>query len=100
VGLVKDYPDVMIPMRDGVRLSTAVYIPRDAQGRLPTVLIRTPYPRGVYSIAKMVRPLIDGGFAIVMQNERGTNGSEGDFHLLGARKDGYDTISWIVAQDC
>jgi uncharacterized protein len=100
VGLVKDYPDVMIPMRDGVRLSTAVYIPRDAQGRLPTVLVRTPYPRGVYSIAKMVRPLIDGGYVVVMQNERGTNGSEGDFHLLGgARKDGYDTISWIVAQD-
>jgi putative CocE/NonD family hydrolase len=98
-GLVEDIPDAMVPMRDGVRLSTAVYIPKNAAGHLPTVMIRTPYPRGVYSSAAVVRPLIENGYVVVIQNERGTSGSEGEFHVLGgARKDGYDTIDWIVAQ--
>src|SRR5512144_2705832 len=40
--------EVMIPMRDGVRLFTAVYAPRDTAARHPVLMVRTPYSSGPY----------------------------------------------------
>ena len=91
----------MVPMRDGVRLSTAVILPDDGNGRLPTVLVRTPYPKEfeLHYGKWLFGPLLSHGYAIVLQNERGTGWSEGRHRFLaGARSDGYDTISWITSQ--
>ena len=96
-------PEVMVSMRDGVRLSTDVLLPRGSAAPYPTIMIRTPYPKsgtfgGPYQ-RELLRALINHGYAIVLQFERGTHASEGEYHVLSnARHDGYDTISWIVAQ--
>ena len=90
---------VMVPMRDGVRLSTAVIRPK-ASGPVPTVLIRTPYLKeGELRNRALFGRLIREGYAIVVQNERGTEWSEGTHRFLaGARADGYDALSWIADQ--
>lgn len=91
----------MVPMRDGVRLSTAIILPTDTNARLPTVLVRTPYPKEfeLHYGKWLFAPLLSHGYAIVLQNERGTGWSEGTHRFLAkARSDGYDTISWITSQ--
>jgi putative CocE/NonD family hydrolase len=89
---------IMVPMRDGVRLSTAVIRPKN-EARHPVVLIRTPYDFPGELSKSIFRAFFANGYAVVMQNERGTHWSEGSFHFLGrAREDGYDTLSWIAAQ--
>jgi hypothetical protein len=92
---------VMVPMRDGVRLATDVYRPRNARGPLPTVLWKTPYnelgdnPRTKKRALEAVRR----GYAYVVQNERGRFYSEGEFEILGKpQTDGYDALSWIAKQ--
>lgn len=90
---------IMVPMRDGVRLSTAVVRPR-IDGRVPTVLIRTPYLKdGELRNRPLFSRLVREGYAIVVQNERGTEWSEGTHRFLaGARNDGYDALTWIAGQ--
>jgi putative CocE/NonD family hydrolase len=99
---VDDSPEVMVRMRDGIRLSTDVLLPKEIAPPYPTVLVRLPYPKvSAFSGESnaMLRLLVDNGYAIVVQFERGTHASEGEYHFLsGARHDGYDTISWIVSQ--
>jgi len=92
---------IMVPMRDGVRLSTAVIKPKAAAANLPTVLIRTPYDKAgeVLSNPPLFARLLREGYAVVIQNERGTEWSEGTHvFLAGARNDGYDALTWIAAQ--
>jgi predicted acyl esterase len=91
---------IMIPMRDGVRLSTAVIRPRGSD-RLPTILIRTPYAKENELLGQrdLFARALREGYAIVVQNERGTEWSEGTHRFLaGARNDGYDAIGWIADQ--
>lgn len=91
----------MLPMRDGVRLFTVVSRPKGISGKTPTILIRTPYNLAIESeIGKgLLEFFASRGYAIVVQNERGSLLSEGEFHLLGgARHDGYDTLDWIARQ--
>jgi len=90
-------------MRDGINLSTDVLIPDDAEGKLPTVLVRTPYHKENTSWAwfsKWGEFFLSQGYAIVIQNERGRQFSEGYFedYLEGADEDGYDAIDWIIKQ--
>ena len=92
---------VMVPMRDGKSLAANVYRPKDAKGRLPTILWTTPYnevgdvPRTNRAALKAVRR----GYAYVVQSERGRYFSEGDYQILGyPQTDGYDTLSWIAKQ--
>lgn len=87
---------LMLPMRDGVRLATIVIRPR-ASARVPVVMERTPYtqhlPYDVY------RRVFAAGWAVVIQNERGTGWSDGDFSLLGhVADDCADTLGWIASQ--
>jgi hypothetical protein len=104
VGAEVDYsPEVMVPMRDGVRLSTDVLLPKDSPAPYPAVLVRLPYPKAVAFNRtfnnRLLHALIENGYAIVVQYERGTHASEGEYHFLsGARHDGYDTISWIASR--
>ena len=89
---------IMVPMRDGIRLSTAVIRPRGG-AKLPTVLVRTPYLKEGEVRSPLFARLVREGYAIVIQNKRGTEWSEGTHRFLaGARTDGYDALSWIVAQ--
>jgi putative CocE/NonD family hydrolase len=96
--------DVMVPMRDGVRLATDVYLPtRDGAilpGPWPVVVERTPY-------SKLRSPgnTPDGpfwprlGYAFVKQDCRGRWGSEGVFESYPRETDdGVDTIAWIMRQ--
>ncbi len=92
---------MMIPMRDGVRLATDVYRPKDLSKRYPTIFVRTPYnfnywdvglgaPRDMSEICDWVKH----GYAYVIQNERGKFFSEGVWDILGApRTDGTDAFS-------
>jgi uncharacterized protein len=97
---------VMVPMRDGVRLATDVYRPRNATGRLGTVLVKTPYNFNFWDVrnrvpADMTAALtaIKRGYAYVVQNERGHFFSEGNYDILGPpRTDGYDALDWISKQ--
>jgi uncharacterized protein len=91
--------EIMVAMRDGVRLSTTVIRPKESSRPLPTILIRTPYNQAGEFEDGHLKALVAHGYAFVIQNERGTGWSEGKHQfLVGAGKDGYDTISWIVSQ--
>lgn len=94
--------DVMVPMRDGVRLATDIHLPTDANGAvldepLPTVLMRTPYSKeGGQSAATYFTSY---GYAVVYQDTRGRYKSEGVWHMLNDDgPDGYDAVEWIARQ--
>src|SRR6516162_4587388 len=71
----------MVVMRDGVRLNTDVYVPRDQRGPLPAIYLRTPY--GVDgragSLNTSFKELADDGYIFVFQDIRGRYKSEGSF---------------------
>src|SRR6516225_3592386 len=90
----------MVPMRDGVKLATDIYLP-NTNGAFPALLSRTPYNKGIMTAAGE-----DGarhGYATVLQDTRGRFASEGEnlpFEADGwaGHWDGYDTVEWIVRQ--
>ncbi|MEQ8800788.1 MAG: CocE/NonD family hydrolase, partial [Haliea sp.] len=90
-----------VPMRDGARLSTDLYIPEGLDRPLGTVLERTPYNKnsddtGIVSRAKF---FASHGFVYAAQDKRGKYESEGEY-LTTANdiEDGDDTIDWIAKQ--
>jgi predicted acyl esterase len=95
--------ELYVAMRDGVRLSTDILLPKGATGPLPTILIRSPYDKDHlewYYGKRWYELLLSRGYAFVLQSERGRNFSEGTYthYLQGASTDGYDTIDWITKQ--
>lgn len=104
------YQQVMIPMRDGVHLQTAILTPVGKRGPLPILFRRTPY--GVPDSAPTTVPtnlkeLDADGYIIVIQNLRGRFKSEGVFKLTSQvnladststneTTDAYDSIDWLV----
>ena len=97
---------LMVPMRDGVKLATDVYRPKNASGKVPTVWVRTPYNFNFWDVRNGVPgdmtaalTAVKRGYAYVMQNERGHFFSEGNYDILGPpTTDGYDTVEWISKQ--
>src|ERR1700730_10988967 len=97
---------VMVPMRDGVRLATDIYRPKNASGKVPVIWVRTPYNfnfwdvrNGVPADLQTALTAVKHGYAFVFQNERGQFFSEGNWDILGApRTDGYDAIAWLSSQ--
>jgi putative CocE/NonD family hydrolase len=113
--------DVMIPMRDGVKLHTVILIPKGAN-RAPILLTRTPYnATGLTTHAESAHlgpvltgydnatdVMVEGGYIRVVQDIRGKYGSEGDYvmnrplhgpqnpTLVDHATDTYDTIDWLV----
>src|SRR5438552_5052597 len=113
--------DVMIPMRDGVKLHTVILVPKGAKGA-PILLTRTPYDANAltthansahlgpslngYDNATEV--IVEGGYIRVVQDVRGKYGSEGDYVMnrplhgpqnptpVDHATDTYDTIDWLV----
>lgn len=84
--------------RDGVTLSTDVFLPQPLEGKVQTILVRTPYGKedgreGYYRY-------VQRGYAVVIQDVRGRNLSEGEWmpHTYEV-EDGDDTLNWIADQD-
>ncbi len=98
---VVESKDVMIPMRDGVKLAADIYRPaRDgyaADGKFPVILMRTPYNKE--SSAASATALVPHGYVVVLEDVRGRYKSEGHWLALATDpEDGYDTAKWIGAQ--
>lgn len=92
----KMHIDVPVPMRDGVHLSTDIYLP-DAKGRFPVLLARTPYDNAGY-ITKG-RAMASRGYVLVAQDCRGRYDSDGEFYPWhNDADDGHDTLEWIGRQ--
>jgi putative CocE/NonD family hydrolase len=94
--------DVMVPMRDGVRLATDVYRPtsegKPLEDRRPIVLIRTPYGKGNGKSAEG-KYFASHGYVSVVQDTRGRYRSEGVWHwMTDDGPDGVDCAEWIAKQ--
>ena len=89
--------DVKVPMRDGVRLSADLYLPRDAPP-VPAVLIRTPYSNNGDSLIEQGRRMAASGYACVIQDCRGRWDSDGEFYPFREAEDGYHTQEWVGQQ--
>jgi len=100
---------VMVPMQDGTRLASRIYLPKNADGPVPTVFWRTPYnfselnesnPSHPSAYLKYALDAVRHGYAFIIQNERGKFFSEGEWEILGfPRTDGYDALTWIADQE-
>ena len=113
--------EVMIPMRDGVKLHTVILVPKGAQ-HAPILLTRTPYNASaltdhvhsghlgpsLYGYDNATDVIVEGGYIRVVQDVRGKYGSEGDYVMnrplhgplnptpVDHSTDTYDTIDWLV----
>ncbi len=96
---------VMMPMRDGIRLATAIYRPKTS-GKVPIIFSRTPYNFNSWGdgkqrtrTAERALEAVKRGYAYVVQNERGRYYSEGEWDILGVPlTDGYDAFTWMKNQ--
>ncbi|MEV8148621.1 CocE/NonD family hydrolase [Arthrobacter sp. NPDC080073] len=97
-------PNVAMKTRDGVTLVADVW--RPLEGQAPTLLVRTPYDRRATfhfgsenSIAPSLMQLVNAGYAVVIQDARGTGTSEGVFEpKVNEVEDGQDTVAWLLEQ--
>lgn len=93
--------NVMVPMRDGVRLATDLYLPakdgKPVTEKLPVILTRLPYDKN--GAKKQGEYFARHGYAFVAQDTRGRFGSEGVWHMMtDDGKDGVDCAAWIGRQ--
>jgi len=97
---------LMIAMRDGVKIATDVYRPKDTSKKYATIFVRTPYNFNYWDIRNSApRDLsneleaVKRGYAFVEMNERGRFFSEGNYDILGPPlTDGVDEFNWISKQ--
>jgi uncharacterized protein len=95
--------DIMVAMRDGVRLATDAWIPA-GDGPFPVLLVRLPYGKDMtslyaYGLVPNVFTLVEAGYTVVYQDCRGTFRSGGDFvPMLNEPNDGADTVAWLLEQ--
>ena len=113
--IVKDHytkSEVMIPMRDGVKLFTIMYAPRDQSQKYPVLITRTAYgiaPYGPGNYRDVIGPnneFAKEGYIVVYQDTRGKFKSEGEFihhrpisdgpDHIDESTDTWDTIDWLV----
>ena len=97
---------VMVPMRDGKRMATDIYRPKDSSKKYPIIFVRTPYNFNFWDVRNgLPRDMsaelqaIKHGYAYVEMNERGHFFSEGSYDILGPPlTDGTDAITWMSSQ--
>lgn len=94
--------NVMVPMRDKVRLSADVYRP-DAPGRFPVILERTPYDNNMVTSLRTYfqrgHYFASRGYVYIVQDVRGRYDSEGEWYpFFHEAEDGYDTQEWAGTQ--
>ena len=88
--------DVMVPMRDGVRLAADIWRP-DTDAPAPVLVSRTPYGKAMIALMSAPVELAEAGFAVVLQDCRGRFGSQGDWGYVHCEvEDGYDTVEWAA----
>lgn len=108
--------EVLIPMRDGVKLHTAIYTPKDTTQQYPFLMMRTPYSSAPYGetsyppfIGSQAEKFARDGYILVTQDVRGRYMSEGTFvnvrpHIenkkspqdIDESSDTYDTVEWLI----
>jgi len=93
--------NVMVPMRDGVRLAADLYFPARngvrLEGKFPAIMERTPYNKDGSS--GWATYYVTRGYVCIAQDTRGRYNSEGIWHMMtDDTPDGFDTASWIVKQ--
>jgi len=110
---VFDKTDAMIPARDGIKLHTEIYSPKNAAEPLPIIFERTPYgladdEKGYSRKLARYAEMIPEGYIFVFQDIRGRYGSEGKFVMqrpvrdpkdpkaVDEGTDTYDSIDWLV----
>lgn len=106
----------MIPMRDGKKLFTAIYLPKDSSEKHPILMTRTPYSCAPYGEDKFssryyetyLVNYVKAGYIMVVQDVRGRFMSEGDFvdvrpfnpnkkgKEFDEASDTYDAIDWLI----
>ena len=96
--------NVMIPMRDGVRLATDIYLPalggQPASGKFPIILERTPYDKAGSGNVTNGTYYARRGYVCAIQDVRGRFVSEGEWYPFAKEApDGYDTVEWLAAQE-
>ena len=109
-----DKTDVMIPMRDGIRLHTEIYAPKSSGERFPFLITRTPYGPGLdpqgfrVALGGIYAELAQEGYIFVFQDIRGRYKSEGKFVMMRPPRpksdskaidestDAYDTVEWLL----
>ncbi len=94
---LRDPTNHRVPMRDGVALSTSMRLPAQGGPAFPVIFVRTPY--GKAYDAEQRAHYTRHGYAVVVQDCRGTGESVGDFEpYLHEKEDGYDALDWISRQ--
>ncbi len=89
--------NVMVPMRDGVKLATDIYLPKGNTQRLPVILTRLPYDKN--GSTKHGTYYAERGYVFIAQDTRGRFGSEGIWHMMtDDGRDGADCAAWIATQ--
>ncbi|HYL62585.1 MAG TPA: CocE/NonD family hydrolase [Candidatus Methylomirabilis sp.] len=108
-----DKTEAMIPMRDGVKLHTEIYTPKNSNEKVPILMERTPYgiaapDKGISGMIYRYAEMVPDGYIFVFQDIRGRYGSEGKFVMLhpihdasdpngiDESTDTYDTIDWLI----
>jgi len=93
-------PEYMMELSDGTKLATDIYLPKEVfvdsgKVKCPTILVRMPYWKDNFSFIGYAFALY--GYAVVVQDIRGTGHSEGmNFILIPDRDDGLETLKWIT----
>lgn len=103
--------EVMITMRDGVKLHTVIFAPKDQSEKLPFLMLRTPYGVNGYPSPEKddyIKDMAEDGYIFVFQDIRGRYLSEGTFEMqrfsrnkndpkaIDESSDTYDTIDWLL----
>lgn len=105
--------EVMIPMRDGVKLFTRIYIPEHVKGPFPILMMRSPYSSWNMGTKNplqdpYVKDMAEEGYIFAYQNIRGKQKSEGHYIMqrpvianrikdtVDESTDTYDTIDWLL----
>lgn len=104
--------EIMITMRDGIKLNTVIFTPKNSTEKLPFLLLRTPYGVSDFPSPEKnsyIKDMAEDGYIFVFQDIRGRYKSEGKFEMqrftrdkknptaIDESTDTYDTIDWLLA---
>ena len=110
LGSIQEFPqfdvtqvekNLMVPMRDGVKLATDIYRPavdgKLVDQKLPLLLHRTAYGKTGQRLVSTAQYFARNGYIVALQDDRGTYDSEGvQYKYIGMGRDGYDAVEWLA----
>jgi len=100
-GAVQAEKNLMVPMRDGIKLATDVFRPtvdgKPTDAKLPLLLHRTPYGKTGERLVAIATYFARNGYVVALQDDRGTYDSEGvQYKYIGMGRDGFDAVEWLA----